>query len=168
MLIFKSNSLRLNRRIVHLIPFFDLMDRKAFDCVNSTQKKCKWKQHRYSHLTFDSSPSFFFLVQRTFFPERREEKKKMNVIHHCIDLVSHPFLLLPSPSSIEQAHSKKKFVKLDEREREKREESKSFFSRSKRIKIRWKMRFIWILSSTLNTGSIWVLQLLAIVVGVSY
>jgi hypothetical protein len=162
MLILKSNSFISNRRIVHLIPFFDLMYRKAFDCVNSTQKKCKWKQRWNSHLTFDSS--LFFSSNELSFP-RGERRKKKDVIHHYIDLVSHPFLLPSSPSLILNIYTytfkKKEFVKLD-----KRRESKYFFSRSKRIKIRLKMIFIWIIYLILNTGSIWVLQLL--VVGVSY
>lgn len=81
-----------NRRIVHLIPLFDSIYRKALDCVNSTQKKCKWKQRWSSCLTFSSN-------ELSFPGERRGEKKRGgggDVIHHCIDLVSHPFLLPPS------------------------------------------------------------------------
>ncbi len=34
----RSNSFISNRTIVHLIPFFDFIYRKALDCVNSTQE----------------------------------------------------------------------------------------------------------------------------------
>lgn len=72
-------------------------------------------------------------IQRTFFPGRGEKEKKRergDVIHHCIDLVSHPFLLPPSPLSLFpllNIYIQKKFVKLDKRSARKKE-SKYFFS----------------------------------------
>ncbi len=115
MLILRSNSFILNRRIVHLIPFFDLMYRKALDCVNSTQKKCKWKQHWSSHWTF----VFFFSSNELSFPIGREEKGCYPSLHRSRLPPISPFS--PSSSYIEHTF-KKKFVKLD-----KRKENKYFF-----------------------------------------
>ena len=77
-----TNSFILSLSLIRYI-------RKALDCVNSTQKKCKWKQHWSSRLTFDSS--FFFSRPTNFLSrEKRERERRKNAMLSTIASISSP------------------------------------------------------------------------------